>query len=137
MDITVTNDQGIVPITVMQLKGKLDGSNYSDLIGQAEKLYQNGVRNLLLDLSGLSYMSSAGIVALHTIAMLFRGERRVDQEEGWSAYHAVARDRDSGPQAHVKLLGLNDQIHKVLDTVGIITFFEYYNDLHQAVASFH
>ena len=32
MDITVTNDQGIVPITVMQLKGKLDGSNYSDEI---------------------------------------------------------------------------------------------------------
>jgi|GEM_PF-6565512 len=42
-------------------------------------------------------MSNAGIVTLHTAAMLFRGQKGVVDEEGWSAYCGMDRDRDNGP----------------------------------------
>jgi hypothetical protein len=137
MEITVSQNQGPVSISVMQLQGKLDGSNYKDFIAEAEKLYDSGARDLLLDMSNLTYMSSAGIAALHSVALLFRGQKPMAEEEGWSTYRSLDRDRDSGPQAHVKLLVLNGKIHETLDMVGYSTFFEIYNDIHQAVASFH
>ncbi len=121
---------------MIQLHGKLDGSNYMELIAAAERLYNGGDRNLLIDLSNLSYLSSAGIVALHKVAKLFHGQKQFVEEDGWSAYRAVARDLDSDPQPHVKLTGLSNKVRGVLDMVGFSGFFEIYDSIPQAVASF-
>ena len=62
-----------MPVTILQLDGKLDGSNYMQLVEEAKSNYGDGVRDLLIDLSRLSYLSSAGIAAIHKTALLFRG----------------------------------------------------------------
>ena len=137
MEIIISQSQDTSPVTIMQLKGTLDGSSYEYFITEAEKLFEAGTRNLILDMSELEFMSSAGLAALHRIARIYRGEDRSTLEEGWGAIHAMGRDRDNGFQNHVKLLNPNERIQDVLDTVGFKTFFEIYTDIHPAMASFH
>ena len=74
MEIIISQNQDAPTITIMQLKGALDGNSYQAFITKAEKLYDSGSRNLLLDMSELDFLSSAGLAALHRIARVFRGD---------------------------------------------------------------
>lgn len=136
MDIIVTKDHETPTICVIKLRGSLDGKSYEEFITEAQSLYDSGTRDLLLDMSELTFLSSAGIAALHRIARVFRGEDRSKLEEGWSAIHAMADDRNGGFQQHVKLLKPGENILNVLDTVGLKAFFEVFTDIHPAMASF-
>ena len=134
MEMSVTQKPGATAL--LHLKGTLDGSNYQSLINEAQKLYDSGVRNIVLDLSQLTFMSSAGISALHRVALIFRGEKLAEMEEGWASYRAISRDRDSGVQKHVKLLNPAERVQHALELVGFTTFFEVHTDADAAVASF-
>jgi anti-anti-sigma regulatory factor len=136
MDISVSQKQGNVPITVIKLDGELDGQNYQELISKARELFSAGARDFLLDLSELSYISSAGLVALHSVALLVKGEELPDTEQGWSAYRSMGRTSASGVQSHLKLLNPREEIRNVLDMVGFGNVFQVYTDLDEAVQSF-
>ena len=136
MNISVSQAQGSVPVTVLKLDGQLDGQNYQDLITKAQELYHSGSRDFLLDLSDLTYISSAGLVALHSVAMLTRGEELPDFEGGWSAYRSMGRSAEAGVQRHVKLLNPRSEVMGVLDMVGFTTVFDIFTDLDEAVKSF-
>jgi anti-anti-sigma factor len=136
MEIVISHNQGTPQVSIMKLRGALDGSSYQDFITEAEKLYDTGVRNLLLDMSELTFLSSAGLSALHRIARVFRGENRSTFEEGWAALRAMGKEQGSGVQEHVKLLNPDEKIQSTLDTVGFKAFFEVYTDLQTALDSF-
>lgn len=136
MNISVSQAQGSVPVTVLKLDGQLDGQTYQDLIGKAQDLYKSGSRDFLLDLSDLTYISSAGLVALHSMALLTRGEELPDFEGGWSAYRSMGRSSEAGVQKHVKLLNPRSEVMGVLDMVGFGSLFEVYTNLGEAVNSF-
>ncbi len=138
MKITITKAEGLIPVAIMHLEGKLDGANYESLIEEAQDVYGAGDRDLLLDLGGLIFISSAGLAALHQVALLFRGEARPGQDEGWAAYRAINRDRDRdrGAQERVKLLSPTKEVREVLDLTGFGALFEIFTDLDQALASF-
>jgi len=136
MNISVSQAQGSVPVTVLKLDGQLDGQSYQDLIAKAQELYNSGSRDFLLDLSDLSYISSAGLVALHSVALLTRGEELPDTEGGWSAYRSMGRSTEAGVQRHVKLLNPRSEVMGVLDMVGFGNVFEVYTNLDEAVNSF-
>jgi anti-anti-sigma factor len=138
MEIIVSKNQDVIPVSIMQLRGALDGNTYEQFITEAQKLYDSGTRNLLLDMTDLTFLSSAGIAALHRVARIFRGEDRSTLDEGWAAMRAIGKERDSGYQFqdHIKLLNPNDKIRDVLDTVGFKAFFEIYTEMHPAIASF-
>lgn len=136
MNISVSQASGSVPVTVLKLDGQLDGQSYQDLIAKAQELYNSGARDFLLDLSDLSYISSAGLVALHSVALLTRGEELPDVEGGWSAYRSMGRSREAGLQKHVKLLNPRSEVMGVLDMVGFGNVFEVYTNLDDAVNSF-
>jgi len=136
MNITSSLKQDHVPVTILQLDGKLDGSNHMELVKEAKTIYSNGIRELLIDLSRLSYMSSAGITAIHKTALLFRGMSLPEEETGWASYHAIDRDRDNGVQKHVKLLSPQPEVANTLEITGFKALFEIYTDLDAAVASF-
>jgi anti-anti-sigma factor len=135
MNISITQEQGKVPVTVLHIQGKLDGSNYKELIAKAQEVYQGGARDILIDLMEVEFMSSAGMVALHSIAKLLKG-RMLEEEDGWESIRAIDRDRGTGAQKHLKLLNPQAKIEKVLDVAGFNQLFEIYKDLGQAIASF-
>ena len=136
MEIKVSEIRSPATVTVLHVTGKLDGSNYLDLIEEARRVYMDGARDLLIDMSQLTYMSSAGIAAIHKTALLFRGMPVLEDESGWAAYHAIDRDRVNGIQHHVKLLSPQPEVTKILDISGFKGLFEIHSDLNQAVASF-
>ncbi|MCL4268437.1 MAG: STAS domain-containing protein [Anaerolineales bacterium] len=136
MQINVSQEQGNVPVSVISVAGQLDGQTYQQLIDFARDVKKGGATNLLLDLSELTYISSAGLVALHSIALLMRGEELPDPEQGWNALKSVDRSRTSGLQKHVKLLNPTPQVLNVLDMVGYTSIFEVLTDKQKAVESF-
>ncbi|MEJ2207519.1 MAG: STAS domain-containing protein [Anaerolineae bacterium] len=136
IDLTISTAQGRVPVTVLHPRGDLDASNYQDLIAEAQTAFDNGARDVLLDLSEIRYVSSSGLVALQSIAALLRGDPVTDTSQGWGALHAVSRDREVGLQQHFKLLKPQPRVQKVLNTVGFERFLQTFDDLEAAVASF-
>lgn len=136
MNITVSKAQGNVPVTVIALDGQLDGQTYQDLINKAKDLFDAGSRDFLIDMSDLDYISSAGLVALHSVSLLVKGEAMPDTEQGWSAYRSVGRGSEAGMQTHIKLLNPREEIKSVLDMVGFGNVFQIFTDLDEAVKSF-
>jgi anti-anti-sigma factor len=136
MNINVTTEKGRVPVTVLKIEGQLDRQNYQNLIAKARELYKDGARDILLDLSELTYISSAGLVCLHAIASTLRGEAPPDPEQGWAAVKSADRSRNAGLQQHLKLLNPRQEVASVLEMVGFTTFFEIFTDRKKAVASF-
>ena len=138
MNITVEQRAARVPVTILRLQGDLDGSNYLDLIAAAKDAYQGGAKCLLLDLGGVSYMSSAGLVALHSAVQLLRGEQPPDPTAGWSTLKSVTADKpvDAPAQQLVKLLNPQPRVTRTLEMSGMNVFFEIYTDEAAALASF-
>ena len=136
MEITVSQAQGPVPVTIVKPHGALDASTYKQLIDKAQELYQAGTRYLLLDLSALEHMSSSGIAALQTIAILMSGENLPDPEAGWEVFHSIQRDMGKGVHPALKLLNPTANVDRVLSMVGFKKLLEVHTDLEAALASF-
>jgi len=136
VDISISQQQGNVPVTVIKVDGQLDGQSYQDLIGKARELHDAGARDFILDLTDLTYISSAGLVAIHSIALLVKGEELPDPESGWSAYRSMGRTSAAGLQTHIKLLNPREEVRNVLDMVGFGNVFQIFTDLDAAVKSF-
>ena len=136
MTITIDQVQGKVPVTILGVQGDLDASNYQEVIDSATQAFEAGARDMLIDMSDIQFMSSSGLVALHSIALLLRGEKLPDPEFGWEAFNTLERDRERGIQEHVKLLNPQPQVDRSLEITGLKKFFEVYTDLDTAVGSF-
>jgi len=136
MQINVSQEQGNVPVSVLSLAGQLDGQTYQELIKIALDAKQGGAKNILLDMSDLTYISSAGLVALHTIALSLRGEEVPHLEQGWAALKSIDRSRASGLQKNIKLFNPPPQVVNVLDMVGYTAIFEIFTDKQKALESF-
>ena len=136
MEITVSTHQGKVPVTVVQPHGDVDASNYTDLVNRVEALLKGGAQDFVIDLSDVSFMSSAGLVGLHSLANLLRGEKQPETESGWAALKSMDRSRSSGMQKHIKLLSPQAGVAETFDKAGFTQFFEIFTELPKAVASF-
>lgn len=136
MEITISQEQGRTVVSVIRIDGHLDGQTYQELIAKARELVKTGTKNILLDLSDLTYISSAGLVSLHTMALMTRGEEIPDPEQGWSTLKSMDSTRDGGLQKHLKLLNPRTEITNVLEMVGFSEFFEVFTDKQKAINSF-
>jgi anti-anti-sigma factor len=142
MEITFTKTEKPASVTILHLVGKLDSTNFQDLVDEAQRLHAAGISDLILDLGQLTFIGSAGLGALHQVALLFQGKKHAGKNDSWSAYRWSAfRSLDSNhtrkTHQHVKLLSPSEDVLKVLDMIGFTSLFEIFTDLQQAVASFH
>ena len=123
-------------VTQVKVPERADNFRLVDQFSKAQELYSTGARDFLLDLSDLTYISSAGLVALHSVALMARGEELPNMEGGWAAYRSMGRSSEAGLQKHVKLLNPRSEIMGVLDMVGFSSVFQIYTDRDEAVNSF-
>src|SRR3954469_19590106 len=137
LQTTVEQVEGPTPVTVVALDGELDGATYEGVIDTIRGLYAAGTRKLLLDLSDLSFISSSGLVAIHSAMRLMRGEAPPDTEQGWEALRAIRDEVDDG-RAHTSLrvCGTQDAVQKVLDRTGLGPLIPTYPDRATALADF-
>ena len=134
MEITVSFHQANEPVAVMNIKGNVDASNYIEIVNKAQEIYNNPVRNLILDLSEVPFISSAGLVAIHKIALIYSGGKQEVEQEGKETrpdftHNANARKR-------VKLLNPQPGVDRTLETTGLKLFFKVFDNLDTALKSF-
>jgi anti-anti-sigma regulatory factor len=134
MDIEVAIHEAREPVAVMSIKGNVDASNYVEVINQAQEIYKRPVHNLLLDLSEVPFISSAGLVAIHKISLIYSGGQQEVEQEGKETrpdftHNANARKR-------VKLLNPQPGVDKTLEMAGLKLFFKVFDDLESAIQSF-
>jgi anti-anti-sigma regulatory factor len=129
---------GPPPVTILRLTGDLDASSYQDLINSGRNAYKEGARNLVLDFEKVGFMSSSGLVALHSLAVIMRGESPPDLEHGWDTIHVMGEYVESSDsfEKQVKLLRPSQRLMSILDKTGFSHLFEIYSDQNTALASF-
>jgi anti-sigma B factor antagonist len=109
MEVTTT----LGTVTVLSVTGYIDAETFPQLISEADEVLKAGHANLVLDLSGVDYISSGGLIALQTIA---------------------GRAATQGGQAVLCCLG--KQVAQVLKMSGFDQRLTILADVEAAVASF-
>ena len=132
MEIVVSHAQGRVPVTVFRIKGEIDVNSYEQLQAQAQAAVKAGARDVLLDLTDVTYISSAGLRALHHIFTLVRTDSPAESD---SALSKGLRD-GTWKSPHFKLLNPQPSVLQVLKTTGFDMYLEIHHDLNDATASF-
>ena len=134
LETTVEQVDDPTPVTVLALDGELDASNFADLVRQVQDLYAAGTRALVLDLGGLRFMASSGLVALHSIVRVLRGEAPDDPDAGWQSLHDVGLDASGGAsQQLVQLAAVQPGVQRVLDRTGLNRMFRSHPDRTSAI----
>lgn len=129
MEITVSQEEGRVPITVFRLQGDL--IHEEPLQSHVKEAYDSGARHLLLDLREVPYISSAGLRVLHYVYNLLN-----NGEEG--AGETVRRGIASGSykSPNLKLLRPSKNAMKALSIAGYDMFLDIHEDQREALAAF-
>ena len=85
----------------------------------------------MLDLGGLTFLASSGLVALHSIVRIMHGEPPLDPEAGWSALHTPVGET----QTEVQLCGPLPAVERVLARTGLDRMFVVHPDRASALAA--
>lgn len=130
MELGVSQQQGRVPVTVLHVKGNIDSNSYNLFQSFAEQLISEGTQNLLIDLSAVPYMSSAGLRALNQIYNKLR--------EGSEDASSVSKGVTAGTykSQHLKLLSPGTRVLESLKMSGFDMFLDIEPNLQDAVAAF-
>jgi anti-anti-sigma regulatory factor len=128
LNITSSQIQGEVPVTILHLSGHVHGSTESQLLDRARQAYEDGSKYLLLDLSDVGILTSAGLRAIHNIFKLFTPQNDVE----------VIRQHKEEPykSPYVKLVCPNPEIYYVLNIAGFLQNILIYNKMDDAINSF-
>jgi anti-anti-sigma regulatory factor len=132
MEIIVSEEQVRVPVTIFQVKGELTAETEGQLLEQAQDAYQAGMRDLLLDLGDVTFLSSAGLRAIHQIFVLLLED---SPEAGEEAVRAGIR-KGTYRSPHLKLLNPSSDVYQVLKTTGFDMFLDVYTKRRKALAAF-
>jgi hypothetical protein len=130
MDVTISQAQGRVPVTIFRITGAI--TDNQELEARAQAAYDGGARNILLDLTEVPYMATAGLRALHAIYTLLRTDTPEESDEATRA--GIAAGTFVSP--HLKLLKPTPHVQEVLKAAGYDMFLQIHRDLDQAIASF-
>jgi anti-anti-sigma factor len=128
LNITVSQIQGNVSVTILHLSGHLHGNTEPELLDRARQAQEDGSKYLLLDLSEVEVLTSAGLRAIHNIFKLFTPQSDVD----------IIRQHDKEPykSPYFKLICPNPDIYYILNIAGFLHNIPIYNDMDDAVDSF-
>lgn len=108
MEIT-EHQQG--PILVLHLSGRLDQAGAELFQKKAVDLIEAGIRSMVVDFGGTSFVASMGIRAL-----------------------IIPTQDMSRAGGRIALVGLSDQVHQLFEVAGLYSLFKVYPTLAEASA---
>jgi len=112
--VQISKVDGRVPVTVFQLQDRVNLGNFAELEQTAKNAYDNGMRDLIIDLSQTPSLTSIGVRALVVIHRMLSPDKA----------------------KHLKLAGPIPSIRDMLDIAGVTQFIEIYDTVDDAMASF-
>lgn len=107
------NVESMKRVDLVTVAGRIDSSNAAEFEGGLKELTGSGRSNLVLNLSGVTYMSSAGLRAL--VSTLKECKKR---------------------SGDMRLAAPSERVAEVLSLAGLDTLFQVYDDDTAAVGSF-
>jgi anti-anti-sigma factor len=116
--ISTEQMQAEVPVTVFRLRGWLDAQSEEQLLEAARTSHDDGSTYLLIDMTDLDTLTSAGMRALQKV------------------YQIYTPKEDRFKVAHLKLCNAPPQIYNVLGITGFLQNIPMYESLDAALQSF-
>jgi anti-anti-sigma regulatory factor len=136
MEVNISIHKAEKPIAIMRVIGEVNASNYLDVIMKARDLYrEDTVHDLILDLSGVTDISTTGLAALHQISLIYAGSEHSIEQDGTEMRPEITHS--SSARKHVKLLAPQPEVDQALQEAGFKLFFKVFGDLESAINSFH
>lgn len=112
--IHISQSEGLTPVTIFEIEGRINLGNYRELEQAAQQAYEGGMRNLVLDFSGVESLTSIGIRTLVII-------------------HKMLAKNGEGK---LKLAGVIPSIREMLDMAGVAPFLDMHDTTAEAVSAF-
>ena len=131
MEITVSHEQARVPVTIFHVNGNLTGNTYQQFEEMARDAIKGGVQYVLIDMTDVGYISSAGLRSLQYLLSLLPKPPASGQD---AEQKGAKRPIQKSP--YLKLLNPSLRVLQPLQLVGFDAFFEIYDNYQQAIASF-
>ena len=100
-------------VDLFTVSGRIDSNNANDFDDALKNSLKNGRNSIVLDLAGVSYMSSAG---LRAIVSALRESKKHNGD--------------------VRLAAVSERVAEVLSLAGLEPLFQTYDDATSAVGSF-
>jgi len=107
MEVNIRKEEKALVVSVT---GRMDAVSAPDFDTQVEERVDKGETSLVLDLSGLDYISSAGLRSMLTLAKKLKAKEGV-----------------------LVLCGLQDVVNEVFEVSGFSTIFEIFGSLEEAM----
>jgi len=119
-DLKITSEQmqADMPVTLFRISGWLDAQSEEQLLEAARTAHDGGAHYLLIDMTDLDTITSAGIRALQKL------------------YQMYTPKEDRFKIAHLKLCNAPPQIYNVLGITGFLQNIPMYENLDDALLSF-
>ena len=117
LQIGVSREDGDKAVAIMRLQGSLDANTQSTLEDKAREAVDGGAEYLLIDMSGVDYLGSAGMRAIHAITTMLS-----PNEPGMRS-------------SHLKVLSPSPPAAKVFKTLGFDSFIDIHDSVDEAIAS--
>jgi anti-anti-sigma factor len=132
MQLKVSTEDARVPVTVVHVDGNIDSASYEAFLSGIEDSINSGARHVLVDLSHVPFVSSAGLRALNILLNRLRAlTPDVSDEE---MRKGINQGTYKSP--HLKLLNPSKETMTTLDSSGFSMFIEVFHDLKSALASY-
>lgn len=112
--IQISQAQGRIPVTVFQLPERVNLGNFAEVEEAAKEAYEDGMRDLVVDLSRTVSLTSIGIRALVVIHKMLA----------------------SDGAKHLKIAAPMPYLREMLDISGVTQYIEIYDTVDEAVTSF-
>jgi anti-anti-sigma factor len=117
LQIGISREDGEKQIAVMRLAGSLDANTQSQLEVKAKEAIDGGAEYLILDMSGVDYLGSAGMRAIHAIT------------------NQLSPDQPGMRSDRLKVLNPSPAAAKVFKTLGFDTFIDIHDSVDEAIAA--
>ena len=132
MEITTTIENVKFPITIIHVNGDIDSTTSQAFKSKIEELISDGARHILVNLSNVPFISSAGLRAIHIIFNQLRTlHKDVDDD-------VLRKNMSAGiyKSPYLKVANLSPKLKEVFELGGFDTYIEIHSDINNAVNSF-
>ena len=134
MDIKTYTEKGDVMVTVMHVDGNIDNSTYEAFQARADELIGSGTHFILVDLSHVRFVSSAGMRALQHVYDRLRSLYPNSDVSDENVKKGIREGTYKSP--FLKLLNPSVEAAKTFEMSGFDMFIEIFTDKATAIASF-
>jgi anti-anti-sigma regulatory factor len=125
--LTITKTEG--PVTILHLHGRVDAETSKYLLDAAHQAHKEGAQKILIDLSDVAVLTSAGLQTLQSIYKMFTPAAEIEK---WHASHPGEMFKSP----YFKICCPSPELYYLFNMAGFLHNIPIFSYLDDALASF-